>query len=271
MIEKSTRIEIKGYLQGFVRALIEGHRPESRAARVEERRATLTSKEGDLKPFHEAIIPAEVIRISEFERSFSTKLGTTFEECARLIARQAFEIAQRGYKASGVMPRAAAAKIEELVAQLGQKGKHLSFLDMIDSVLSVKDGTLVERPAIADLYLQDVNGREHYFEIKSPKPNKGQCLEITERLLRIHAIKQAKRPQVNAYFAMGYNPYGSSKATYKHSFALQYLDIENQLLIGEEFWTYIGGNGTFEQLLEIYQEVGFEMSKTIIDSLAFNF
>ena len=96
-------------------------------------------------------------------------------------------------------------------------------------------------------------------------------MEITERLLRIHAIKQAKRPQVNAYFAMGYNPYGSSKATYKHSFALQYLDIENQLLIGEEFWTYIGGNGTFEQLLEIYQEVGFEMSKTIIDSLAFNF
>ncbi len=64
----------------------------------------------------------------------------------------------------------------------------------------------------------------------------------------------------------------SSKATYKHSFALQYLDVENQRLIGEEFWTYIGGGGgTFAQLLEIYQEVGREMSKTIIDSLAFNF
>ena len=271
MIDKKTRIEIKGYLQGFVRALIEGHRPENRAARIAERRATFVSKEGDLKPFHEAIIPAEVIRISEFERSFSTKLGTTFEECARLIALQSFEIAQRGYKATGAMPMAAAAKIEELVAQLGQKGKHLSFPEMIDRVLSIKDDSLVERPAIADLYLKGTNRREHFFEIKSPKPNKGQCLEITERLLRIHAIKQAKRPQVNAYFAMGYNPYGSSKASYKHSFALQYLDIENQLLLGEEFWAYIGGKNTFDQLLEIYQEVGREMGKAIIDGLAFNF
>jgi hypothetical protein len=70
---------------------------------------------------------------------------------------------------------------------------------------------------------------------------------------------------------MGYNPYGSAKASYKHSFALQYLDIDHQLLLGEEFWSYIGGVNTFDQLLEIYQEVGHEMSKAIIDSLAFNF
>lgn len=271
MIDKKTRIEIKGYLQGFVHALIEEHRPQNRAARIEEKRTTYTSKEGDLKPFHEAIIPAEVIRISAFERSFSTKLGTTFEESARLIALQTFDIAQRGYKASGVMPIEAAAKIEQIVSQLGQKQGRLSFPEMIRIVLNIKDKRLVERPAIADLYLKDKKGQEHYFEIKSPKPNKGQCLEITERLLRIHAIKQANRPQVNAYFAMGYNPYGGSKASYTHSFALQYLDIENQLLLGEEFWAYIGGKNTFNQLLEIYQEVGQEMGKAIIDGLAFNF
>jgi hypothetical protein len=271
MIEKRTRDNIRNYLQGFVRGLIDAHRPEKRAGRVAERRVTNASKEGNLKPFHEAIIPAEVIRISEFERSFSTKLGTTFEECARLIALQTFEVAQRGYRATGVMPLAAAAKIEELVAQLGQAGKHLSFPEMIERVLSIKDQTLVARPAIADLYLKESNGREHYFEIKSPKPNKGQCLEITERLLRIHAIKQANRPLVNAYFAMGYNPYGSTKASYTHSFGLQYLDIENELLLGQEFWAYIGGPGTLGELLEVYQEVGYEMGKTIVDELAFDF
>jgi hypothetical protein len=131
VIAKNTRIEIKGYLQGFVHALIEEHRPEKHAFLVAERRVTFSSREGGLKPFHEAIIPAEVIRISEFERSFSTKLGTTFEECARLIARQTFEIAQRGYKASGNMPLAAAARIEAIVAQLGQKEKQLSFLGVL--------------------------------------------------------------------------------------------------------------------------------------------
>lgn len=271
MINKDTHMAIKKYLRQFIKELIEEHLPANRTARIEEKRKTYTSKDGDLKPFHEAIIPAEVIRISEFERSFSTKLGTTFEECARLIAQQTFEVAQRGYKATGVMPMAAVAKIEEIVARLGQKEKSLSFLEMIDAVLKSTDGPLVERPAIADLYLKESNGREHFFEIKSPKPNKGQCLEITERLLRIHAIKQAGRPQVNAYFAMAYNPYGNTKSTYTHSFVLRYLDIKNQVLIGEEFWTYIGGNGTFTQLLEIYQEVGLEMSKSIIESLAFNF
>lgn len=271
MIEKNTRTEIKGYLQGFVHALIEDHRPEKRVLRLAERGVAYLSKEGALKPFHEAIIPAEVIRISEFERSFSTKLGTTFEECARLIARQTFAVAQRGYKVGGTMPRAAAATIEQIVAQLGQKEKQLSFLAMIDLVLEIKDDLLVERPAIADLYLRESNGREHFFEIKSPKPNKGQCLEITERLLRIHAIKQANGPLVNAYFAMGYNPYDSLKTSYQHSFSLQYLDIDNQILLGEEFWAYIGGAGAFGQLLEIYQEVGYEMGKAIVDALAFDF
>ncbi len=56
--------------------------------RVAERRATLSSKQGDLKSFHEAIIPTEVIRTSEFERSFSTKLGTTFEERAHQSIRR---------------------------------------------------------------------------------------------------------------------------------------------------------------------------------------
>lgn len=271
MIDSKTRIEIKGYLQGFVHALIEQHRPEKRAGLLAERRVTYASKDGGLKPFHEAIMPAEVIRISEFERSFSTKLGTTFEECARLIAQQNYEVVQRNFNASGAMSLAAAAEIEKLVAELNLQGRQLSFPEMVEQVLSVAGETFVERPAIADLYLQEANGREHYFEIKSPKPNKGQCLEITERLLRIHAIKQANRPQVNAFFAMGYNPYGSSKAFYKHSFALRYLDIENQLLLGEEFWTYIGGARTYDQLLEIYQEVGYEVGKTIVDVLAFGF
>jgi hypothetical protein len=270
MIEKKTRTEIKSYFRGFIRGLIDANRTEKRIDRAPDGHIAVLAEEGNRKPFHEAIIPSGAI-YSSWREWLYMGLGTTFEECARLIALQTFEVAQRGYRASGAMPLAATAKIEDLVAQLGQAGKHVSFPEMIEHVLSIKDQILVERPAIADLYLKEANGREHYFEIKSPKPNKGQCLEITERLLRIHAIKQANRPRVNAYFAMGYNPYGSSKASYTHSFALQYLDIENQLLLGEEFWTYIGGKGTFEELLEVYQEVGHEMSKAIIDELAFNF
>lgn len=70
---------------------------------------------------------------------------------------------------------------------------------------------------------------------------------------------------------MAYNPYGLRKEDYKHSFSLQYLDMENEVLLGEEFWELIGGKGTFEELLEIYREVGQEKTKAMMDALLFGF
>jgi hypothetical protein len=166
------------------------------------------------------------------------------------------------------MPAAAAAKIEEIVSYIG-RGYTPNFVDLITEVLAIEDSVWVERPAIADLYLEDNDGRRYYFEIKSPKPNKGQCLEIAERLLRVHAITQENRPRVNAYFAMAYNPYGSQKENYRHSFSLQYLDMTREVLLAEEFWTIIGGENTYNELLDIYREVGMDKGKTMIDALVF--
>lgn len=70
MINAETRSAIKGYLEGFIQGLIEQHRPETRRAKVKEDHATYSSSTGVLKPFHEAIIPPEILRISAFERSF---------------------------------------------------------------------------------------------------------------------------------------------------------------------------------------------------------
>ena len=246
MINEETRTAIKGYLEGFIQGLLEQHRPEVRRAMAREDRASYSSPRGMLKPFHEAIVPPEILRISSFERSFSTKLGTTFEECARLIALQTYDVAERGYKASGKMPAAAAAKIEEIVSRINE-GQTPDFLALIAEVLQISDEEWVERPAIADLYLRDKAGHEYFFEIKSPKPNKGQCLEVPERLLRIHA------------------------EDYRHSFSLKYLDMQNEVLLGADFWTLVGGEGTYEELLEIYQEVGREKGKAMIDVLAFGF
>ncbi|MCD6434628.1 MAG: TdeIII family type II restriction endonuclease, partial [Candidatus Diapherotrites archaeon] len=132
---------------------------------VREAHAVNSSSRGILKPFHEAIIPPEILRISTFERSFSTKLGTTFEECARLIALQTYAVAERGYRASGRMPAAAAARIEKIVTRINE-GQMPDFPALIAEVLQVNDEEWVERPAIADLYLKDKTGHEYFFEIK---------------------------------------------------------------------------------------------------------
>jgi len=141
----------------------------------------------------------------------------------------------------------------------------------VQRILRINGERIIDRERIADLYLRDKDGNEIFFEIKSPKPNKGQCLEVLDRLLEIHAMKRQGFPKVRTFYAMAYNPYGDSKSDYKHSFALSYMDIRNQVLIGREFWDLVGGSGTYDEVIEIYREVGREKGPDMIDQLALGY
>ena len=59
------------------------------------------SATGDIKPFHEALLPNGIMSINEFEGSFSATLGNTFEECAQLISKDFYTQAERRYRILG--------------------------------------------------------------------------------------------------------------------------------------------------------------------------
>ena len=263
---------IKGYLEGFIQGLIDEFEPPSNINPKELRPTKSESKKGDIKPFHEAIIPDGILRINEFERSFSTRLGTTFEEVARLIALENNKDAQRQYRVDGIIFNSAIKKIESIKSTLDRGGyKEKTYLEYVKEIANLSDSKGIERDAIADLYILTKNNNEIFFEIKSPKPNKGQCLEATERLLLIHALKKKLYPKVQTYYAMAYNPYGIEKDNYKHSFVLNYMDINNQVLIGPEFWELIGGKNTYNEVIEIYRKVGKDKGPEMIDKLALGY
>ena len=52
-------------------------------------------------------------------------------------------------------------------------------------------GNEVEARTRIDLYVVTHTGEQHFFEITSGKPNKGQCIEMKERLLTAYAIRRA--------------------------------------------------------------------------------
>jgi Type II restriction endonuclease, TdeIII len=146
------------------------------------------------------------------------------------------------------------------------------FEQMITAVLKARrSDDLTPKTVRADLCIFAHDGTEYLFEIKAPKPNKGQCLEVIQRLLIFHLLRGAKRPQLQAYYAMPYNPYGVTKAVYKWSQARNYLPFYEAVVIGDEFWNIVGGPTAYEELLEIYLEVGRERSKYMMDALAFGF
>ena len=66
---------------------------------------------------------------------------------------------------------------------------------------------------------------------------------------------------------MAYNPYGPHRTDYRWSVAKMYLPFDEATLIGREFWTIVGGETTYEELLDIYAEVGRDKTKYILESL----
>jgi hypothetical protein len=107
-LSDSTREQIKSYLKGFIRKLIVQSAPSEISTERQPPRDNDTTK-----PFHEAIIPSSIRAASRFERSFSTRLGSTFEECARIIAAQYHAEARRNYK---IVVEVSQAAINELDA-----------------------------------------------------------------------------------------------------------------------------------------------------------
>ncbi len=276
-ISSKTRAEIKGYLEGFIKGLIDAYkgREITKPSSALEYLSRI-SPNGELKPFQAALIPPELIRINQFERGLSTKLGNSLEECARLIALEYHKDVRRSYDIRAEVSVAAFAEAERqkehYESTVKKQQAKPSLEQMITAVLNARRSDDLETKAVrADLYILANDSTEFLFEIKSPKPNKGQCLEVVQRLLRFHLLRGAKRPQIKAYYAMPYNPYGVTKAVYRWSQALNYLPFEESVVIGDEFWNIVGGQTAYEELLEIYLEVGREKGKYMLDALAFGF
>ena len=113
---------------------------------------------------------------------------------------------------------------------------------------------------------RDKNGNETYFEFKRPKPNKEQCLKVTQKHLLIHCMTKKHFPQVKTHYGMAYNPNGENNQ-YNHSFSKTFLDIKHHVMIGKNLWDYLGGDGTYEELLQIYKKVGKDTAMKLINEI----
>src|SRR5581483_9426240 len=255
-----TRYRIKGYLEAFINELVE----QSKNQKIQQHR---------LNPFYTALMPEEISKISALKRSLDRKVESTFTGIAFLVALEHHAEVKRHYDVEGYVSQAALEEIErqveffEKAADVGTKRP--DFTAMILAALQARKADDERFLRVrADLYIRKHNGEELFFEIKSPVPNKGQCVEVTQRILRFDLLRAQPRPRVQGYFAMAYNPYGSSRNDYEWSMARNYLPFDEGVLIGQEFWELVGGPTAYEELLDIYQEAGREKSKYIIDSLA---
>lgn len=222
------------------------------------------------EPFKAIMMPSELFWVlANFERSFTQKLGSQmYEKFAKAVAQaqEDVETAHQGYTISAprVSPDQQAA-IENILQSL-EEGGDPDWEAELQSVLSTPGRPSIEiSEQTWDIWIKYNDNRPPFCaEIKSPKPNKDQTIAAKRKMLLTAAVYSHRDEQVpTTRFAFPFNPYGSKEA-YDHWPAKNIFDIENSsgVLVGEEFWTAVGGPGTMDGLCNfLLEESGGNVEK----------
>jgi hypothetical protein len=249
LIEHATGERVKELLRTFMNAWIAKQHAELQAIAEEG-----VSPNGVLAPFHDALVPG--IR-GLGERGFSTALGNVHERIALAMAENAHADARRAFDLNGNLPVLAREFITQRVAQL-EMGAAAPDHEYERQQLLGTFGAEVPDATRIDLYIKTHSGETHYFEMKSAKPNKGQCLEMKQRLLTAFGIRRSS--EVYVWWGVPYNPYGTL-AAYAHPYPQRFFDFGHEVKLGQGFWNFVGNDGgTYELLLDLYRDVGSEFT-----------
>ena len=202
----------------------------------------------------------EKIAAYSFIHSMATTLGMSiYEDVSVIIASETSQECFRNYGVGGAISKAQKTEIANIVAKLRNKERKADINKEINKVLAAdfKNGEFQKSGSIADLYLKK-NGKEYYFEIKTVKPNIDVFEKSKTKLLEWVA---RRRKHVNVFLAFPYNPYHPEP--YSRFTEVGMMDPPNDFLVGDEYWDFIGGQNTFTELLDTFDEVGKEFKKRL--------
>jgi hypothetical protein len=220
------------------------------------------SDEATYRPFHTALLSEEAIFWSRFERSFSTSFGQrVIEELAKIVAMANGAEASERQKITFVDVDTAYDEAISTHIQSLRAGNRKTWNDTLTVIKAVKPtGTTRRIRIISDLWWRK-NGIDNYISLKTVKPNIDQTAVAKEDCLRL----KISNPNCNAYFGLPYNPYGERKSDYAFNPPMGIFDFRNDpvVLIGKDMWDTIGGEGCYEEILEIATTVGQETRDTI--------
>lgn len=213
------------------------------------------------KPLYSALVPDEIFKGSHFERRFVTPFGSVWEKLAQVVATQTHGYCEMGHSITGNVGEERLRRIQEVLNKLEhtQKGKNKTTPNWQDELKYIKEGrgNLIPVTVVCDIYIHNAaKNRRYAFELKGPLPNSDQTKVSKEKMFKLLAMDST--PVDAAYYALPYNPYGSKKADYKWSFPMRWFDMgsDSCVLIGNEFWDFIGGDGTYAQFVKEVNQLG---------------
>ena len=213
----------------------------------------------EVKPFHNRLLGKDRMALFSFIHSFNTTFGTSiFEQTAVKMAKSRFKEAKNQVKAFNKISLEAQSTIQLIIDQLSSSKKLPNKPEETELIIEACKNTNLHdiRTPQIDLWLQTYDEELYLIDVKTVKPNIGSFISHKRTLLEWIAVETAKQDNRNIHslIAMPNNPY--EPKPYRSWQLRGMLDLNFELLVGKEFWDFVGGEGAYENLLDCFEVAG---------------
>lgn len=217
-------------------------------------------------PFHTRLLGKDRLALYAFIHSLNTNFGTSiFEPVALELAKKNFKDAKAQAIAGEVISEGAQFAIQKMMDNLTTAASAPNKSAEIEEIREVCQKGAMRKVKLTqvDVFLESKTGELYLFDLKTAKPNAGGFKEFKRTLLEWAAAVLASNPKakVNTIIAIPYNPY--EPQPYNRWTMRGMLDLQNELKVADEFWDFLGGKGTYQELLDCFERVGIELRPEI--------
>ncbi|MEL3901709.1 MAG: TdeIII family type II restriction endonuclease [Treponema phagedenis] len=219
-------------------------------------------------PFHTRLLGKDRMALFSFIHSLNTNFGTSiFEPVAVALAKTQFKTAEKQQIAGTHISTEAQKVIQTIMDDLSTARKMPDKRNEIEQIRNVcQKGEMREvKPTKVDVKLISKNNEIYLIDIKAAKPNAGEFKGFKRTLLEWVAVTLADNPNahVHTLIAIPYNPYEPQE--YNRWTMRGMIDLDNELKVAKECWDFLGGQGAYDTLLDIFEKVGIELRPEIDD------
>lgn len=216
-------------------------------------------------PFHYRLLGRDRMALYSFIQSLNTTFGSSiFEPIAVAIANINFAKAQSQYVVGDQICDKCQQTIQKIINNLtvGNSPDKIREIELIRNSVD-KSSVNKIKTTKADLFLETQDGEQFLFDLKTAKPNISNFKDFKRTLLEWIGIALTQNPElrINTLIAIPYNPY--EPLPYERWTIKGMLDFREELKVGAEFWDFLGGEGTYESILDCFEIAGIELRPEI--------
>lgn len=189
--------------------------------------------------------------------SLYTSFGMSiYEQVAVLLAKSNGSFAKRQHRLLGSIDN----RTEMLISDICNDDSHsINKNEAIELVReSIEQADPINDPErTVDVFVRSSEGKELYVDITTVKPNLKEFRVLRKKMLRWCALRFSQDPTIDISTCIGipYNPY--HPAPYER-WTSNECDPQ-ELLVQNELWEAFAGYDVFDEMLEIFKEVGEEL------------